>query len=85
MQNIHAMRPEVRAAYEQALHDIDGDEPFLTRFERFFTELRDPLVALYGDDPRFAEQWPELLAAIARSGAWPPGGGGGGRRRPSSP
>ena len=23
------------------------------RFERFFTELRDPLVALYGDDARF--------------------------------
>jgi amylosucrase len=69
MQNVHAMRPEVRAAYERALHDIDGDEPFLTRFERFFTELRDPLVALYGDDPRFAEQWPELLAAIARTAA----------------
>ena len=26
---------------------------FHARLERFFTELRDPLVALYGDDPRF--------------------------------
>src|SRR5262245_4397386 len=69
MQNVHAMRPEVRADYERALRDLDGDEPFLTRFERFFTELRDPLVALYGDDPRFAEQWPALLAAIARTAA----------------
>ena len=26
---------------------------FAVRFERFFTELRDPLFALYGDDARF--------------------------------
>ena len=32
----------------------EGDDAFAVRFERFFTELRDPLVALYGDDPRFA-------------------------------
>jgi amylosucrase len=69
MQNVHAMRPEVRADYERALGHIDGDEPFLTRLERFFTELRDPLVALYGDDPRFEEQWSELLEAIARTAA----------------
>ena len=31
------------------------------RFERFFTELRDPLLALYGDDPRFADAWERLL------------------------
>jgi amylosucrase len=69
MQNVHAMRPEVRAEYECALGHIDGDEAFLTRLERFFTELRDPLVALYGDDPRFEEQWRELLEAIARTAA----------------
>ena len=43
----------------------DGDAAFLTRLERFFTELRDPLVALYGDDPRFPEQFAALLDAMA--------------------
>jgi amylosucrase len=69
MQNIHAMRPEVRADYERALQHVSGDEVFATRFERFFTELRDPLVALYGDDPRFDAQWRALLEAIARTAA----------------
>ncbi len=67
MQNVHAMRPEVRADYRRALEHVRGDEVFATRFERFFTELRDPLVALYGDDPRFAAQWRALLEAIART------------------
>jgi amylosucrase len=67
MQNVHAMRPEVRTEYEGALAHVSGDEVFATRFERFFTELRDPLVALYGDDPRFDTQWRALLEAIART------------------
>ena len=33
------------------------------RFERFFTELHDPLYALYGDDPRFPAAWDALLDA----------------------
>ena len=69
MQNVHAMRPEVRADYERALEHVRGDEAFATRLERFFTELRDPLVALYGDDPRFEAQWRALLEAIARTAA----------------
>jgi len=69
MQNVHAMRPEVRADYERALSHVRGDDAFATRFERFFTELRDPLVAVYGDDPRFDVQWRELLEAIARAAA----------------
>lgn len=69
MQNVHAMRPEVRADYERALEHISGDEVFATRLERFFTELRDPLVRLYGDDPRFDAQWRALLEAIARTAA----------------
>jgi amylosucrase len=69
MQNVHAMRPEVRADYQRALEHVNGDGAFATRFERFFTELRDPLVTLYGDDPRFAAQWPALLEAIARTAA----------------
>ena len=48
---------------------MSGDDVFATRFERFFTELRDPLVALYGDDPRFEAQWLALLEAIARTAA----------------
>ena len=69
MQNVHAMRPEVRADYERALAHVAGDDAFATRFERFFTELRDPLVAVYGDDPRFGAQWRALLDAIARTAA----------------
>ena len=69
MQNVHAMRPEVRTDYERALAHVSGDDVFATRFERFFTELRDPLVALYGDDPRFEDQWLALLEAIARTAA----------------
>jgi len=69
MQNVHAMRPEVRADHERALQHVSGDDVFATRFERFFTELRDPLVTLYGDDPRFDAQWRALLEAIARTAA----------------
>jgi amylosucrase len=73
MQNVHAMRPEVRADHERALQHVSGDDVFATRFERFFTELRDPLVTLYGDDPRFDAQWRALLEAIARTAAGRPG------------
>ena len=59
------MRPEVRAEYAEARARLDGDATFLTRLERFFTELRDPLVALYGGDPRFPGQFLELLDAMA--------------------
>ena len=65
VQNVHAMRPEVRAEFAEARARLDGDAAFLTRLERFFTELRDPLVALYGDDPRFPEQFRALLDAMA--------------------
>ena len=65
MQNAGAMRPEVRAEFEAALARIDGDVPFRTRFERWFTELRDPLARVYGD--RF--QWDELLAKLAAAAA----------------
>ena len=65
MQNVHAMRPEVRADYDAALAVVDGDVSFGVRFERFFTELRDPLFALYGADPRFAGAWERLLRAVA--------------------
>ena len=46
-----------------------GDDAFAVRFERFFTELRDPLFALYGDDPRFAAAWERLLGAVAATAA----------------
>src|SRR3954464_8009634 len=77
MQNVHAMRPEVRTDYERALPHVSGDDVFATRFERFFTELRDPLVALYGADPRFQAQWLALLEGIARTAAGRAGGPGG--------
>jgi len=59
------MRAEVRADYEAALHVVSGDDAFAVRFERFFTELRDPLVGLYGEDARFADAFARLLKAIA--------------------
>lgn len=70
VQNVHAMRPEVRADYEAAR--VTGDRAFATRFERFFTELRDPLFALYGDDTRFAAAWERLLEAVAATAAGRP-------------
>ena len=65
MQNVHAMRPDVRADYDAARAVVSGDVSFDVRFERFFTELRDPLFALYGNDPRFGDAWERLLGAIA--------------------
>jgi amylosucrase len=64
-QNVFAMRPEVRAEYADVRGRLEGDAEFLTRLERYFTELRDPLVAVYGDDPRFPEQFRALLDAMA--------------------
>jgi hypothetical protein len=61
------MRQQVRADYEAALTRIGGDKPFRTRFERFFAELRDPLFALYADDPGFPERLDAIAAAAARS------------------
>jgi hypothetical protein len=63
VQNVHAMRPEVRAEFEAARAVVSGDDAFAVRLERFFTELRDPLVALYGSDPRFVPAWRTLLQA----------------------
>jgi len=65
VQNVHAMREEVRADYEAALGVVAGDDAFAVRFERFFTELRDPLFGLYGSDSRFEAAWQRLLEAIA--------------------
>jgi amylosucrase len=61
------MRPEVRAEFARI--SLDGDAAFRVRLERFFTELRDPLVALYGDDPRFPAAFERLLGAIAATAA----------------
>jgi amylosucrase len=63
------MREEVRAEYDAARGELAGDSAFAVRFERFFTELRDPLHRLYGADPRFPAAWASLLAAIARTAA----------------
>src|SRR4051794_9441368 len=63
------MRAEVRADYEAALALVGGDVAFAVRFERFFTELRDPLFALYGADSRFPDAWKRLLRAIAAPAA----------------
>jgi amylosucrase len=69
VQNIHAMRPDVRAEFEAVREALGGGVGFQTRLERWFTELRDPLVALYGAHPGFAEQFRELLTAIAAAAA----------------
>ena len=67
--NVEAMRPEVREDYERALPRVSGDAAFLTRFARHFTELRDPLVALYGADGRFGAAWAELLGLLTAAEA----------------
>ncbi len=61
VQNVGAMRPEVRDDYVAVLARIGGDAPFRTRLERWFTELRDPLVRVYGE----AFPLGELADAIA--------------------
>ena len=63
------MRPEVRDEHRRATAAIKGDEWFANRLERHFTELWDPLAALYGAHPRFREQWDALLSAIATAAA----------------
>jgi len=69
VQNVHVMRPEVRADYERLGRGLDGDAAFHTRLARFFTELRDPLAAVYGDDPRLEPELAALLESVARSAA----------------
>src|SRR3954453_21559095 len=69
MQNVHAMDPETRAEYERALEHVSGDAAFAVRFERWFGELRAPLVAVYGADARFPTAWTALLEAIAGAAA----------------
>jgi amylosucrase len=66
VQNVHVMRPEVRERHAQALARIGAqDDAFLTRLERFFTELHDPLHAVYGGDERLPAAWEGLLDAMA--------------------
>jgi amylosucrase len=69
VQNIHAMRPEVRADFEEVRERLGGDPSFQARLERFFTELRDPLLALYGNHSGFAAEWEALLDAIGMAAA----------------
>src|SRR3954470_18547173 len=63
------MRPEVRADFARASGRVGGDAAFRVRLERYFTELRDPLVALYGSDERFPAALGRLLDAIAATAA----------------
>src|SRR3954447_16288147 len=63
------MRPEVREEFARASGRLAGDAAFQVRLERFFTELRDPLVALYGSDERFPAAFARLLEAIAATAA----------------
>ena len=69
MQNVHVMRPEVRAEYERLGQPLGGEDAFQTRLARFFTELRDPLAAVYGDDPRLEGALAGLLESIAGAAA----------------
>ena len=74
MQNVLVMRPAVRRAFRHAMRqDVEPAlagrpaaerDAFLVRLERFFTELFEPFVALYGGHPRFEA---ELAALVARS------------------
>src|SRR4051794_12649051 len=61
------MRPEVLVEYERLGRPLAAGEAFHTRLARFFTELRDPLRAVYGDDPRLEAALERLLGAMART------------------
>jgi len=63
------MRPDVRAEYERLGCPLQGDEAFHRRLARFFTELRDPLAAVYGDDARLETELARLLEAMACTAA----------------
>src|SRR3954453_8839625 len=63
------MGPDVRAESDRTLDRVAGACAFEVRPERFFTELREPLVAVYGADPRFEAAWASLLDAIAAAAA----------------
>src|SRR4051794_23072935 len=63
------MRPEARAEFERVRGELRGDGAFAVRLERWFSELRGPLVALYGADERFPPAWSALLRAVARVAA----------------
>ena len=63
------MRPDVRAEYERLAGGLEGDVAFHNRLARFFTELRDPLCAVYGDDPRLQAELGGLVVSIAQAAA----------------
>src|SRR3954463_9887913 len=63
------MRPEARAEFERVRGELRGDGAFAVRLERWFSELRGPLAALYGADERFGPAWSALLRAIAATAA----------------
>ena len=65
MLNVHAMGPEMRAAYERALARSRGNEAFAIRLERFFGDLHGALTHVYGADDRFPAAWNALLEAMA--------------------
>ncbi len=69
MQNLHVMRPDVRAEYERLAGELEGDAAFHNRLARFFTELRDPLREVYGDDPRLDGELAGLVESIAAAAA----------------
>ena len=63
------MRPDVRAEYERLAGGLAGDAAFHNRLARFFTELRDPLREIYGDDPRLDGALAGLVVSIAKAAA----------------
>ena len=65
VQNRHAMRADVRAAFDEAIEVAGADRELCTRLERFFADLREPLVELYGPDP--ASRAGGLLRGMART------------------
>jgi amylosucrase len=79
MQNVLVMRPAVRRAFERAVRqdvepalagrDAGERDALLRRLERFFTELYEPFVALYGGHSRFEPELRALVRAITAADA----------------
>jgi amylosucrase len=80
VQNVHDMPPATRRAFADfahrarerlAAHEVGEADvaTFLTRLERWFTDLHDPLERLYGDDPRLPEARQRVLEALVAAAA----------------
>ena len=69
VQNVHAMRPEVRADYERALEHVDGDAAFARALRALLRRAARPARRALRRRPALPGAVAALLDAIARAAA----------------